>query len=162
MKLRSICEAYSVDELEHQLTLPYVPDIRHRTEPNKINRGALHAAVSYHAKNFKGKRWPALEKAFLSRANTYRGTGGCYVRPRTLLYAYLNNLSEPWPEGEEMADTALKATQRADSNYKYNENIDFLRNSKDAQWYAIRNQAKNGLFDVDYRPSELTPEDHYT
>ena len=70
-------------------------------------QGKLSQAVRYHAREMNGERWPALEQAFLSRAATYGGKPSDYMRPRMSLFTYLNNIKEPWPEGEAMASKFL-------------------------------------------------------
>lgn len=75
----------------------------------KNTNNNLKNAVKYHAKYMKGQRWPELEQAFLYRANTYMGSSlSDYIRPRTSLFTYLNNIKEKWREGEKLADAALK------------------------------------------------------
>ena len=66
-------------------------------------RGKLAQAVRYHAREMNGERWPALEQAFMNRAVTFSGKPGDYIRPRMTLFTYLNNIKEPWPEGEALA-----------------------------------------------------------
>lgn len=77
--------------------------------------GKLPAAVKYHAREFNGERWPALEKAFLSREVTYRGKRSDYLKPRMGLFSYLININTPWPEGEEMADSVIDSEIFQDS-----------------------------------------------
>jgi hypothetical protein len=69
--------------------------------------GKLSQAVRYHAQEMNGERWPALEQAFLNRAITYAGKPSDYMRPRMSLFTYLNNIKEPWLEGEAMAQKFL-------------------------------------------------------
>jgi len=47
------------------------------------------AAVLFHAKQFDGKRWPALEKVLLDSKNEH------------LIVRYLNAITETWPEGQQ-------------------------------------------------------------
>ncbi len=71
---------------------------------NTIGQATLTRAIGYHKQAFHGRRWPALEQAFLQRANTYSGIKGDYVKPRAMLFRYLNQLVEPWSEGMKLAD----------------------------------------------------------
>lgn len=71
--------------------------------------GALQQAVGYHAKHMDGRRWPDLEQAFRNRANTFTGSGGDYTKPRLAsLMTYLDHLTEPWPDGEQLIKAALE------------------------------------------------------
>lgn len=71
-------------------------------------QGKLAQAVRYHAREMNGERWRALEQAFLNRAVTFSGKPSDYMRPRMTLFTYLNNIKEPWPEGEAMAQNIFK------------------------------------------------------
>lgn len=68
------------------------------------NYNILKQATQVHKMLFNGKRWPALEHAFLLRKNTYENMGGDFVRPRTTIFEYLGNLREKWPEGERIVN----------------------------------------------------------
>lgn len=69
----------------------------------------LSKAVNFHELNMKGQRWPELELAFIYRSNTYKAKGvSDYTRPRKSLFKYLNNISERWPEGDDMAAATIK------------------------------------------------------
>ena len=84
--------------------MPYV-----QTVPNAATSGGRHLqdAIRYWVSNFEGKRWSTLEQAFLNRDWTFKGGMGMYNTARTSLFKYLNNLKEPWPEGEKMANQVL-------------------------------------------------------
>lgn len=86
----------------------HVP-IYHQPSQNVAQPGGQHLqnAISYWSKNFEGKRWPTLEQAFINRDWTFQGGKGMYNTARVSLFKYLNNLKEPWPEGEEMANRVI-------------------------------------------------------
>lgn len=79
-----------------------------RPTPNvKSDTSSLSKAIGYWAKNFEGQRWPALEQAFLNRDFAFKGRKGMYDTARSSLFKYLNELKQPWAEGEQMANTVL-------------------------------------------------------
>jgi len=91
--------------------VPLASDPYIHTEPNVAKPGGQHLqrAISYWVHNFDGKRWPALERAFINRDWVFKGGMSMYNTARISLFKYLNNLKEPWPEGENMANTVLSS-----------------------------------------------------
>lgn len=67
-----------------------------------------------------GRRWLELEMAFLKRSNTYKGTGGNFIRPRSSLLKYLDQLKEPWPQGEKMAQNMFLSINKKSTAYSLN------------------------------------------
>lgn len=141
MRLALIFEARDPDfekSIEPYLTAPYkafrfkppkdyvkIPDIA----------GKLQKAVYYHAREFGGERWTALEQAFLSRKNLYIGKRGDMIRPRVSLFKYLNNVTTPWPEGDQLAMNVLDSNLGSDPrDRRY-----FNRLNPDVLQYLVRN-----------------------
>ncbi len=110
-----VCNAIipqSTSTYERELTAPYSNfgwGRRTNAVQNRIKPGTLLKAINHWFDEFNGQRWPALEQAFLMRANNYKSPAGDYTRPRMLLFTYLNNLKEPWPEGDQMANDLINA-----------------------------------------------------
>lgn len=89
-----------------------VPILGRKTESiSNINNTskALLTAIGYWQRHFNGERWPALEQAFLNRHWTFTGGMSLYNRARTSLFKYLNNLRQPWPEGDKMANRVISS-----------------------------------------------------
>lgn len=106
---------------------------------NKADTTTLNKAIAYWHKSFDGKRWPTLEQAFLNRDWTFKGGMGTYNTARTSLFKYLNNLKEPWPEGEKMANGLLASGRNA---------LRYVALSPDIRQYVASKPERNkGLVD---------------
>lgn len=103
-----------ISELETELTASFNIDAKtkgdspqkqrlNRTGPRPNIDNLLIKCVKIHSQMFDGRRWPALETAFLKRGNSFRGVKGDQIKPRSLMFNYLNGVKNAWPEGEKMA-----------------------------------------------------------
>ncbi len=127
MKLYMIHEAAlgkkpSQGEIEAVLRQPYEPYVsrnRYQKSGRADTSGVLLKAIHYHRKNFNGKRWPALEYALIQRAGTYFGVGGDFMRARTSLFDYLNNITEKWPAGDIMAEQIISSYLKGKTYDRY-------------------------------------------